>query len=322
MMNSNEKKILVIGSYNVGLSCQSDRVPVWGETLIGKNFSESNGGKGANQAVAAARLGGNVAFVGCLGNDRYGDEGLSMLENERVDTSGVSRSTHNKTGVGFIFLNSQGDNCILVDPGANNDLLPNNVSVLRKIDEADIIVCQLENRLDTVKEAMRYANQLGKVVILNPAPANSDALELLQYATVINPNESELLILNGEQPDAELSVEKCTEFAIRLLKKGPKAVVVTRGENGALVVTQDSVVQVPTFKVEPIDTTGAGDSFTGALAVYLAKGRTLEDAVRKASVVGAYCVTKRIVIPGLPTQEQIVEFEKSFMATQIEKVGN
>ncbi|WP_172371722.1 ribokinase [Sporosarcina jiandibaonis] len=319
-MHLDDNKILVIGSYNVGLSCESDRVPVWGETLIGKNFSESNGGKGSNQAVAAARLGGNVAFVGCLGDDRFGDEGLSMLENEKVDISGVSRSTEKSTGVGFIFLNSQGENCILVDPGANNDLSPNDVSGLSKIDEADIIICQLENRLDTVKEAMRYAKKLNKTVILNPAPANSEALELLQYATIINPNESELLILSGEEPDAELSVEKCEELATQLLEKGPKAVIVTRGEDGALVVTRDSVVQVPTLKVDVVDTTGAGDSFTGALAVYLAKGRTVEEAVRKASIVGAYCVTKHNVIPGLPTPEELVKFRMQFEEIKTEKV--
>ncbi|MBS4224174.1 ribokinase [Lederbergia citrea] len=313
-MNSETKKILVIGSYNVGLACQTDRVPVWGETLIGHSFSESNGGKGANQAVAAARLGGDVAFVGCLGNDRFGDEGLRMLESENIDISGVRRSKNKSTGVGFIFLNSEGENCILVDPGANHDLLPNDESVLEKIDEADIIVCQLENRLDTVREALRYAQQLGKTVILNPAPANAEALELLQYTSIINPNESELLILNGENPNEELSVQKCGELASKLLNKGPKAVIVTRGENGALIVTQQGVAQVPAFKVEAVDTTGAGDSFTGALAVYLAEGLTLEDAVSKASIVGSYCVTKRDVIPALPTREQLEEFEKQFVA--------
>jgi ribokinase len=319
-MSLDNKKILVIGSYNVGLTCQTDRIPVWGETLIGHKFSESNGGKGANQAVAAARLGGNVAFVGCLGNDRYGDEGLRMLENEKIDISGVSRSTLNSTGVGFIFLNSQGENCILVDPGANNDLLPKDVSVLSKIDESDIIVCQLENRLETIKEAMQYAMQLGKTVILNPAPANREALELLEYTTIINPNESELLILNNEKPDAELSVEKCEEFAYRLIKKGAKAVVVTRGENGALVVTQHSVVQVPAYKVDAVDTTGAGDSFTGALAVYLAEGKPLEEAARQACVVGSYCVTKRDVIPALPTRKQLDEFAKQFIHFQCERI--
>ncbi|MGE6257159.1 ribokinase [Heyndrickxia sporothermodurans] len=309
MLNSNGKKILVIGSYNVGLTCQTNFLPVWGETLVGNNFSESNGGKGANQAVAATRLGGDVAFVGCLGNDRFGDEGLQMLERENVDISGVRRSSTKRTGVGFIFLNSEGENSILVDLGANNELSLNDVSVLQKIEEADFLVCQLENRLDTIKEAMRRAKQLGKTVILNPAPAKREALELFQYASIINPNESELLILNGEKPDAELTLERCTELASRLLKSGPKAVIVTRGEQGALIVTEDSVVQVAACKVKAIDTTGAGDSFTGALAVFLAEGKTLEEAVRKASVVGSYCVTKRDVIPALPTRQQLTEFE-------------
>lgn len=306
-MKIRDKKILVIGSYNVGLACRSERVPVWGETLIGNDFSESNGGKGANQAVAASRLGGNVSFVGCLGNDRFGNDGIEMLQKERIDISGIFRSEKH-TGVGFIFLNLQGENCILVDPGANNELSSEDVLNSGKIEEADIIIFQLENHLDTVEVLMKEAKRLGKTVIFNPAPANAEALNLLQYASVVNPNESELLILNGENPDSNLTLEKCEELAYKLIEKGPEAIIVTRGSKGALVVTKEKVTKIPSKKVDVIDTTGAGDSFTGALAVALSEDKSIEESASFANNVGAYSVTKRDVIPSLPNRSQLEAF--------------
>ncbi len=306
-MKISDKKILVIGSYNVGLACKSERIPVWGETLMGNDFSESNGGKGANQAVAAARLGGNVSFVGCLGKDRFGKDGIEMLQKENVDISGLLRSDKH-TGVGFIFINPQGENCILVAPGANNELSPEDVLNSGKIEESDIIIFQLENCLETVELLMEHAKKLRKTVIFNPAPANSAAWNLLQYANVVNPNESELLLLNRENPDSDLTLEKCEKLANRLLEKGPKAIIVTRGSKGALLVTREKVIQIPSKKVDVIDTTGAGDSFTGALAVALSEGKSLEEAACFANNVGAYSVTKRDVIPSLPNREQLDKF--------------
>ena len=308
-MSVNSKKILVIGSYNVGLACGTNRVPVWGETLIGSDFSESYGGKGANQAVAASRLGGNVSFVGCIGTDRFGDDGIHMLQNENIDILGVQRSEKH-SGVGFIFLNSNGENCILVDPGANNELSVNDVLASGKIEESDVLVFQLENQVDTVESLMNHAKNLKKTVILNPAPANPEAIKLLQYADVVNPNETELLILSGESPDSELTLEKCKELANRLLDKGPQAIIVTRGSEGALLITKGSSIQIPAKKVEAVDTTGAGDSFTGALSTALSEGKSLEEAAQFANLVGSYAVTKRDVIPGLPTREQLEMFSR------------
>lgn len=306
-MKKNPGKVLVVGSYNVGFACKTERIPVWGETLIGYDYSESNGGKGANQAVAVARLGGDVSFIGCVGKDRYGKDGLDMLSNEGVDISSVNYS-ENHTGVGFIFLNSKGENCILVDLGANNDLSSTEVLSSGKIEESDIIIFQLENNINVIEDLMVHAKKLGKTIIFNPAPANPAALKLLEYANVVNPNESELLILSGENPDSELTLQKCEELAYRLLAKGPQAIIVTLGSKGALVVTEESAIHIPSKKVNVVDTTGAGDSFTGALGVALSEGKTLEEAAQFANFVGAYSVTMQDVIPSIPNREQLEIF--------------
>ena len=306
-MKKNSGEILVVGSYNVGLACKTERVPVWGETLIGSNYAESNGGKGANQAVAAARLGGDVSFIGCIGKDHYGEDALNMLKSEGVDVSSVHYSEKH-TGVGFIFLNSKGENCILVDLGANNDLSATEVLNSKKIEESDIVIFQLENNIDTLEKLMIHAKNLGKTTIFNPAPANSEALRLLKYANIVNPNESELLILNGENPDVELTLQEYEELAYRLLNRGPEAIIVTLGAKGALVVTKESATHIQTKKVNVVDTTGAGDSFTGALGVALSEGKSLNEAAEFASFVGAYTVTKPDVIPAIPTREQLEVF--------------
>lgn len=309
MSVNNKKKILSIGSYNVGLTCRTGRIPVWGETLIGSGFSESYGGKGSNQAVAAARLGGDVTFIGCLGNDKYGEEGLKMMRENGINTSYVIRRNDKSTGVGIILLNDDNDNCIIVDLGANNDLTPEYIESLKNvIADSDIVIFQLETPVETVKRGMEIANSFGKTIIFNPAPANKQAVELLSFATIVNPNESELLLLNNEDTSKALSDEECEELARELLVKGPEAVIVTRGEKGCLVVTADDTVKVPTKQVDAVDTTGAGDAFTGALAVALSEGKDILEAAKFASITGSYCVTKEGVVPGLPNREQLNKF--------------
>ncbi|WP_373893742.1 ribokinase [Virgibacillus sp. CBA3643] len=309
MSISSKKKILTIGSYNVGLTCRTGRIPTWGETLIGSGFSESYGGKGSNQAVAAAMLGGDVTFVGCLGEDKYGNDGLAMMNKVGIDTSYVIRTNEKNTGVGIILINNDNDNCIIVDPGANNELTPAYIEQLEYvIAESDIVVFQLETPIDTVKRAMQIANRLEKTVIFNPAPANKQAEELLSFASIVNPNESELLLLNGEDTSSLLTEKKCEQLARKLLEKGPEVVIVTRGEQDCLVVTSDGAEKVPIFSVNAVDTTGAGDAFTGALAVALSEEKPLLDAVSFANLTGSYCVTKKEVVPGLPTREQLNQF--------------
>lgn len=307
------KKILTIGSYNVGLTCRTGRIPAWGETLIGSGFSESYGGKGSNQATAAAKLGGNVTFIGSLGEDKYGDDGLAMLKDAGIDTSQVIRTNEKTTGVGIILINDDNDNCIVVDPGANNELTPAYMEQLENvIAESDIVIFQLEIPHETVKQGMQIANRLRKVVIFNPAPANKQAEELLPFSTIVNPNESELLLLNGKDTNSPLTEEAYEYLARNLLGKGPEVVIVTRGEADTLVVTANGAEKVPVFPVDAVDTTGAGDSFTGALAVALSEEKTLLDAVSFANLVGSYCVTKKEVIPGLPTREQLKKFSDHY----------
>lgn len=308
------KKILSIGSYNVGLTCRTGRIPTWGETLIGSGFLESYGGKGANQSVAAAKLGGDVTFIGCLGNDKYGDDGLEMMTGAGIDTSHIIRMDGVSSGVGIILLNDDNDNCIIVDLGANNELTPAHLEALEHvIADSDIIVFQLETPISTVKRGMEIAKRLGKLIIFNPAPANIEAIELLSLATIINPNESELLLLNGEPSNTKVTEQECIELARKLLVKGPEIVIVTRGEKGSLIITAEETRVVKSVKVDAVDTTGAGDAFTGALAVALSEGKDIWDAVQFASLTGAYCVTKEEVVPGLPTRDQLNYFSENII---------
>lgn len=308
MQTQKQKHIVVIGSYNVGFICNTPRLPVWGETILGSGFSVCDGGKGSNQAVAASKLGGNVSFIGCVGNDAYGKSGVEMLRQAGVNVHDVSISPTSPTGVGFVFLNERGENCIVVDPGANHLLLPEDLETKDSIKDADILVFQLENNIKTIRKGMELGKKWGKTIIFNPAPASPGLDDLIGLSSIVTPNESELLILNGLDPSRTLTTDECERLARILLNKGPQAIIVTRGEKGALLVTADDSVIVPAPKVDVVDTTGAGDSFTGGLAVALSEGSSLPDAVRFACYVGAFCVTKEDVIPALPTREQLNSF--------------
>lgn len=306
-----KKDILVIGSYNVGLTFHTTGMPTWGETILGHGFSEGYGGKGSNQAVAAARLGGNVSFIGKLGEDRYGDDGLQLMKANNINTKHVFRTSKKKTGAGAILLNEQNDNLIIVDPGANGELTQTEMETVENVITAhDIIILQLEIPLETAEMAMKIAKKHNKLVILNPAPADENARKVLKYATIINPNESELLLLNGQKSNDQIDEHKTIELAKNLLNDGPEIVIVTRGEADCFVITEEGVTKVPVYPVETVDTTGAGDSFTGALAVALSEDKDIKQAVEFANLTGAYCVTKKEVIPGLPTQEELFAFEK------------
>lgn len=310
MQQEDHKRILVIGSYNVGFTCHANRLPVWGETLMAAGFSVSDGGKGANQAVAAAKLGGEVSFIGKVGNDQYAKSGLQMMAQAGVNTEHVFVSEKSHSGIGFILLNDQGENCIIVDPGANDELSKEDIEQLSSvIDKADIMLFQLENRVNMIEAAMKKGSELGKIIVFNPAPAKPDVEALIRMATIVTPNESELLLLSGLDPSAELTDDKCTLLARGILEKGPEAVIVTRGDKGALLVSADGVRSdffVP--KVKVVDSTGAGDSFNGALCVAIAEGKSLEEAVQFACYVGAYCVTGSDVIPSLPNTKQLEQF--------------
>lgn len=297
------KPIIVVGSYNATLSIFVDRLPRPGETLLGNGFTGGPGGKGSNQAIAARRLGGDVHFVGCVGKDGYGDAALELWNKERVLTKHVKRSdTH--TGIAFVLVDRTGNNMIAVDPGANNDLGPEEVRGAEPLfRQSGILLIQLEIPLDTVETAARLAKGCGNTVVLNPAPGRKASQLPLRYVDVVTPNEEEFLELAGVR-DLEAGSETIMEM-------GPRAVVVTLGERGAFVATPDDRFTVPVPSVKAIDTTGAGDAFNGALAIALAEGKSLREAVTFANLAGALTTTKKEVIPALPIRQELEDYGKN-----------
>ena len=297
-------EVAVVGSYNVGLTVQTPRLPVIGETILGERFLEGPGGKGSNQAIAAARLGGEVHFVACIGPDRYGDDALALWEREGIHAHVRRDTTH--TGIGLIFLYPDGDNAIIVTPGANSLLSPGDVDLREEaIASCQVLLLQLEIRVETAIHAAKLAKHHGLTVILNPAPVQPLPPEVFQFVDVLTPNETEAHVLIGEAPDSKSPLEGVTE---QLLGLGVQAVVLTEGQAGMLIATAEGVESVRSPLVKTVDATGAGDAFNGVLAVGLAEGKSLVEAARRACYAGANCATRMEVIPGLVRRAQLSRF--------------
>lgn len=306
MANHVQPRVTVVGSFAVGLTLRSDRFPVKGETLLGRDFDMGPGGKGSNQAVQAARLGADVEFVARLGEDNFGEIGTRLYAAEGVRTTYLLRTPERNTGVGFIVLDAHGDNFIILDPGANALFSPMDVERAReRIENSHVVITQLEIPLETAGHALKLARQAGATAILNPAPAVQVPAELLQYADVVTPNETELRILLGRAPDDPAD---SLDLAHELLRMGVRNVVVTRGARGALIVTENGYHSMAADPVQVVDSTGAGDAFNGTLATALGSGMPLEPAVRRAVAAGALACTKLGVIPSLPRQSELEEF--------------
>jgi len=303
---NHKSNVTVVGSFAVGLTLRAERFPVKGETLLGRDFDMGPGGKGSNQAVQAARLGANVEFIARLGKDNFGAIGAALYDAENVGTKYIVQTDKRNTGVGFIVLDARGDNFIILDPGANALFTPADVEHAReRIELSDVVITQLEIPLETAGHALKLAREAGVLSILNPAPALRVPPEILQYADLVTPNETELRILLGYAPDARVnSLDLCQE----LLRAGVQTVVLTRGAQGAMVVTNDGYHVMSALQVQVVDTTGAGDAFNGTLATYLAGGMPLEPAMRHAIAAGALACTKLGVIPALPNADQLGEF--------------
>ena len=280
-------KIVVVGSFNTDLIAYMQRMPRPGETVHGDAFSTGAGGKGSNQAVAAARLGADVTFIGRVGSDVFAELAHEIWKAEGINTDFVARDESVATGVAPIFVDGGGENSIVVVLGANLRIAKADIDAAReRIAAADILIAQLEINLDMVHYALLTAKELGVATILNPAPAASLSAETLGLADFLTPNETELESLcDGAVDDIEAAARS-------LLTRADQRAVVTLGANGAQVVSRDSSWSQPTFSVEVVDTTGAGDAFNGGLAVALAEGMALEDAVRFANAAAALCVTK------------------------------
>ncbi len=298
-------RIAVIGSYNLGLTMVVPRFPVPGETIIGEQFSEGPGGKGSNQAIAAARLDAHATMVTNVGTDRYGDDALALWAEEGVDTGYVTRDASTHTGVGFVIVDEDGENEITVAPGANHTLGRSHVGAGREqIARSDIVVAQLEIRDEPIREVTAIATDASVPLVLNPAPARSLPPAILERVTYLTPNQNEARILAGVDPDAD---DDDVEVGNALRDLGAETIVMTRGRDGAVIITEDDVVRVPAPTVKQVDTTGAGDAFNGALAVGLSEGMGSSNAVAFACCAGACAVTAHEVIPGLPSRAAVDE---------------
>lgn len=298
------KKILVVGSLNMDTTINVDHMPAVGETLIAQNVQKSPGGKGANQAYAAGKLGGCVSMLGAIGDDDDGELLLDNLRQVNVDTSDMIVKKGESTGKAIIYVNADGDNNIVVVQGTNMLLSVDDIKAKKdRILESDYILVQMEIPLPTIAYVLKTASEAGKTVILDPAPAMAEfPKELYHYVDIIKPNETELGILLGD----DRAHEHPAEAAARLRGYGVKNVVVTLGEKGAYLYSDDYPgVEIPSKRVEAVDTTAAGDCFTAAMALQLAQGSDIHDAILFASLVSSIVVTRKGAQSSIPSINEV-----------------
>ncbi len=300
-------KITVVGSLNMDLVVSAARLPIGGETIMGSDFQQIPGGKGANQAVAMARLGANVQMIGRVGADDFGHVLIENMKQDGVDVSAVKVVEGISTGVALITVQPSGENSIIVVAGANGALKPNDLKANEAhLIDAKIVVAQLEVPIETVELAMKLAKDSGAYTLLNPAPARQLSEALLSHIDLLTPNETELALLSGLPTN---SLEEVKVAAGVLFEQGVKEMVVTLGSEGALYMNKEGKVHYQNaFKVTPIDTTAAGDSFTAALAVMLSQGKTIEEALLFATKVGALTVQKFGAQSSLPFLYEVEAF--------------
>jgi len=300
---STDSKIVVIGSSNTDMIVKSDHLPLPGETVVGGKFFTAPGGKGANQAVAAARLGGDVSFVAKVGKDQFGDAAIENYSKEGMDTRYVTRSAGSASGVALILVDGKGENSIAVASGANADLSKDDIdAAAEQIKNASIVLMQLESPVDTVLYAAKMAAERGAMVVLNPAPAAPIPEEMYRYLYAVTPNETESEILTGVKVEDEASALKASEVFI---SRGVKKVVITLGSKGAFVNDGGNSYMVPARKVKAVDTTAAGDTYNGAMCVALAEGKSLREALEFATKASAIAVTRMGAQPSVPTREEV-----------------
>lgn len=305
----NRDIVLVVGSANMDLVVSCDRFPQPGETLLARDFGMYPGGKGANQAVACAKLGGQVDFLGKMGRDGFRERLAASLEEDGVGLKHLLIDPDTPTGIALITVDGDGQNEILVVSGSNMKLTPADLEARRDLFAgASVVLLQLEIPIETVRKAVELARVGGAAVILNPAPAQSLPPSLLAGVDLLTPNETEASILTGMAVEDEASAEAA---ARRLLEMDVGAVIVTRGAEGALLVTADAVHSFPARSVRAVDTTAAGDAFNGALAFALASGQTLEQAIPFANTVAAYAVTRKGAQTSMPTQDELAAFAEA-----------
>ena len=300
-----QRKIVVIGSCNTDMVISMDHLPLPGETLIGGEFFMNSGGKGANQAVAAARLGGKVSFIAKVGNDPFGKRALEQYRAEGIDVKHILTDPEQPSGVALIMVDAQGENSIAVASGANAHLTTKDIDNAKEIlSRADIVLMQLETPITTVEHAANVAKRSGAKVILNPAPAQPLPESLLQNLYILIANETEAEFISGTQITDMDSVARAADI---LCDKGVEKVVITLGSRGAFVKERGNYHQIPGLKVKAVDATAAGDTFCGALCVALAEGKNLTEAVTFANRCAAVTVTRMGAQSSLPYRSEIEE---------------
>lgn len=307
-------RVAVIGSYAVGMTISCDRFPVGGETVVGRSFEKMHGGKGSNQAVAAARMDADVVYATRVGKDEFGDWAMQLYEQEGIDSSNVRRSeTGLTTGVGLIYVNSKGENEIVIDFAANREFSPADLdAMVPALKTCKLLLTQLEGSLDTVVHAAAVCHEIGIPFVLNPAPYQKLPEDLLRNCDYLTPNQTEGRQILGLTADAQVTDE---EVAVRLHELGVKNVVLTLGRDGAYLVNDTIRERIGCVPVKAVDTTGAGDTFNGAFCVALAEGKDLRDAVRFANAAAGLSVTRYGVIEAVPHRDAV---EKVYIKQEID----
>jgi ribokinase len=296
--------IVVIGSSNTDMVVRTPHIPAPGETVLGGEFMMVAGGKGANQAVAASRLGADVTFVGRVGRDVFGDRSVANIAAAGVVTKYVVRDDEAPSGVALICVGEDGENAIVVAPGANARLSPGDVDAAKPaIETCDVMAIQFETPLETVQHAIQLARELGKRIIVNPAPARSVPAGFLSGVDVITPNENEASVLLGWPAHAPFFGDRAARTLLTTL--GVRAAIVTLAAKGAVVATSDRVQEIAGRRVKAVDSTAAGDCFTGALAVALAEGQDLGPAVSFANAAAAISVTRMGAQTSMPMRADV-----------------
>lgn len=297
------KNIAVVGSSNSDLIIKAERIPKPGETIMGGKFYQAAGGKGANQAVAAARAGGNVNFIACIGNDVFGEEALKGFKKDNINTDHVFVDKDEASGTALILIDKNGENSIAVASGANLSLDEEKLLIAKEaIYNSSVLLMQLETPIETIESAASIASANGVQVILNPAPAHPLSDELLKNLTIITPNETEAEMLTGVPVNNLEGAQKAADF---LLQKGVEIIIITLGTKGAFFATNNESQLVKGFTVEAQDTTAAGDTFNGTLAVAISEGKSLVEAIKFANAAAAISVTKIGAQPSAPMRDEI-----------------
>ncbi|WP_299029938.1 ribokinase [uncultured Thermanaerothrix sp.] len=294
--------VVIVGSLNMDLVVRAPRHPQPGETIIGSGFQTFPGGKGANQAVAVARLGGKVRMIGRVGQDAFGEALLATVARDGVDTTFIRRDPEAPTGVALITLDAAGQNTIVVASGANWRVSAQDVrDAEAAFAGADVLLMQLECPLDAVEAATDLAHRYGLRVVLNPAPARALPADLLARVDYLLPNQPELMLLAGGESDREAAIR-----AVQAL--GARNLVVTLGEEGALLALNDQREHLPAYKVTVVDTVAAGDAFAGAFALALAEGKSVREAAIWGNAAGAIAVTRPGAQPSMPRRDELLQF--------------